>query len=96
MASLEEVKSRGVWHGYQDHRVTEENLSDDCDVRHCLGKVEEPDDRLELKKQKKRTAEYLIRFQWNYLYQINLLVGNVCVMPKNSSKFARRCTNCTD
>ncbi|XP_019552142.3 uncharacterized protein LOC109421960 isoform X2 [Aedes albopictus] len=60
------------------------------DVRHCLGKVEEPEDELELKKREKRTAEFLIRFQRNYLYQINRLEEDVCVISKNSSEFAQK------
>lgn len=60
------------------------------DIRHCLGKVDEPEDELELKKREKRTAEFLIRFQRNYLYQINRLEEDVCVISKSSSEFAQK------
>ncbi|XP_058443133.1 uncharacterized protein LOC131425335 [Malaya genurostris] len=57
------------------------------DIRHCMGKVEEPEDELEERKREKRTAEFLIRFQRNYLYQINRLEEDVCVMARNSFEF---------
>ncbi|XP_065090055.1 uncharacterized protein LOC135711202 [Ochlerotatus camptorhynchus] len=60
------------------------------DVRHCLGKVEEPEDELEHKKREKRTAEFQIRFQRNYLYQINRLEEDVCVIDKKASEFAQK------
>ncbi|XP_062537818.1 uncharacterized protein LOC134206144 [Armigeres subalbatus] len=60
------------------------------DVRHSLGKVDEPEDELEFKKREKRTAEFLIRFQRNYLYQINRLEEDVCVLSKSSSEFAQK------
>ncbi|XP_058822904.1 uncharacterized protein LOC131684226 [Topomyia yanbarensis] len=61
------------------------------DIRHCLGKeVEEPEDEYEERKREKRTTEFFIRFQRNYLYQINRLEEDVYIMAKNSFEFAQK------
>uniref|UniRef100_A0A1Q3G5F1 Uncharacterized protein n=1 Tax=Culex tarsalis TaxID=7177 RepID=A0A1Q3G5F1_CULTA len=60
------------------------------DVRLCLGKLEEPEDELEEKKRERRTAEFLIRFQRNYLYQINRLEEDICVLNKGSPETAKK------
>ncbi|XP_055525094.1 uncharacterized protein LOC129718378 [Wyeomyia smithii] len=60
------------------------------DIRHCLGTSQEPEDELEERKREKRTAEFVIRFQRNYLYQINRLEEDVCVLTKNSPELAQK------
>ncbi|XP_055615796.1 uncharacterized protein LOC129761958 [Toxorhynchites rutilus septentrionalis] len=60
------------------------------DIGHCLGKRAEPEDELEQRKLEKRTAEFQIRFQRNYLYQINRLEEDIHIIPKESAELAQK------
>ncbi|XP_055586434.1 uncharacterized protein LOC129739075 [Uranotaenia lowii] len=60
------------------------------DVRLGVGKIEEIEDVLEEKKREKRTAEFLVRFQRNYLYQINRIEEDVCVISKSSPELSQK------